>query len=251
MNQDSYPASIHHPSPTGSVNWCDFNDADAQQGGFDLIPKGTQALVRMTIKPGGYDDPSKGWTGGYATASEETGAVFLACEFVLLSGPYAKRKVWSNVGLHSNKGPTWGQMGRSFIKAVLNSSRGIHPDDHSLEALRARQIRGFAELDGLVFGARIGVEKDSKGEQRNLIRLVIEPDHPAYAELVELKMVRDGSPGAGGPGTGGPGGASGAPAMAAPMLAFPSAYAPQPPAVGHASRVPAPHTTQGPPAWAQ
>jgi hypothetical protein len=33
----------------------------------------------MSIKPSGYDDASKGWTGGYATASDETGAVFLSC----------------------------------------------------------------------------------------------------------------------------------------------------------------------------
>ena len=34
--------------------WNDFNDAEQQQS-FDLIPKGTIARVRMTIKPGGYD----------------------------------------------------------------------------------------------------------------------------------------------------------------------------------------------------
>jgi len=154
MNNDN-----HHQAA-----WSDFNNADAQQGEFNLIPKGTQALVRMAIKPGGHDDASKGWTGGYATASDETGAVFLSCEFVLLTGPFAKRKIWSNVGLHSNKGPTWAQMGRSFIKAVLNSSRNIHPDDNSPEAQRARQIRSFGDLDGAEFAARIGIEKDGQGE---------------------------------------------------------------------------------------
>lgn len=241
MNHDSYQS--HAQTPAGGVNWSDFNDADAQQGGFDLIPKGTEAVVRMSIKPGGYDDPDMGWTGGYATASEETGAVFLSCEFVLLSSPYAKRKVWSNVGLHSNKGPTWGQMGRSFIKAVLNSSRGIHPDDHSPKALRARQIRGFAELDGVEFAARIGVEKDSKGELRNLIRLVIEPDNKSYSELMAHKAARGDGPS----GSGGTGGAGGAPAMAAPMASQGAPHG----ATAYSSRVPSPHTTQGPPAWAQ
>jgi len=227
MNHDSYHS--HAQTSAGGVNWSDFNDADAQQGGFDLIPKGTEAVV--------------GWTGGYATTSEETGAVFLSCEFVLLSSPYAKRKVWSNVGLHSNKGPTWGQMGRSFIKAVLNSSRGIHPDDHSPEALRARQIRGFAELDGVEFAARIGVEKDSKGELRNLIRLVIEPDNKSYSELMAHKAARDGGPS----GSGGKGGTGSAPAMAAPVATQGALHGGN----GYSNRVPNPHTTQGPPAWAQ
>ena len=229
MNHDNYTSHSNAQS-----NWSDFNDAQTQQGGFDLIPKGTLALVRMAIKPGGHDDSAMGWTGGYATASDETGAVFLSCEFVLLSGAFAKRKVWSNVGLHSNKGPTWGQMGRSFIKAVLNSSRNIHPDDNSPEAMRARQIRGFAELDGVEFSALIGVEKDTKGELRNLIRLVIEPDNKAYAELMALKHPRDG-------GSGGSGGAS-APAMPA---------AGQPPRVSNTSTNTNTSTTQGPPAWAQ
>ena len=162
MNHDN-----HHQAA-----WSDFNDADAQQGEFNLIPKGTQALVRMAIKPGGHDDASKGWTGGYATASDETGAVFLSCEFVLLTGPFAKRKIWSNVGLHSNKGPTWAQMGRSFIKAVLNSSRNIHPDDNSPEAQRARQIRSFGDLDGAEFAARIGIEKDELVKFASLISQV-------------------------------------------------------------------------------
>ena len=159
------------------------------------------------------------------------------------STPIAKRKVWSNVGLHSNKGPTWGQMGRSFIKAVLNSSRGIHPDDHSPEAIRARQIRGFAELDGVEFAARIGVEKDSKGELRNLIRLVIEPDNKSYSELMAHKAARDGGPS----GSGGTGGTGSAPAMAAPVATQCALHGGN----GYSSRVPSPHATQGPPAWAQ
>ncbi len=41
-------------------NWNDFNDAEAQQGAFDLITKGTVVPLRMTIKPGGHDDHSQG-----------------------------------------------------------------------------------------------------------------------------------------------------------------------------------------------
>ena len=43
------------------MSWNDFNSAD-DQSGFDVIPKGTLAKVRMTIKPGGHDDASQGWT---------------------------------------------------------------------------------------------------------------------------------------------------------------------------------------------
>lgn len=142
--------------------WQDFNDAEQQQG-FDLIPKGTLIPVRMVLKPGGYDDPSQGWVGGYASESFETGSVYLAAEFVVTGGEHAKRKLWTNVGLHSPKGPTWAQMGRSFIRAALNSARNIHPQDTSSQAVAARRIQGFHELDGLEFIARVDVGKDPKG----------------------------------------------------------------------------------------
>ena len=32
---------------TAAASWSDFNDADAQQGGFDLIPKGTEAVYLL------------------------------------------------------------------------------------------------------------------------------------------------------------------------------------------------------------
>lgn len=164
-------------------NWTDFNDAEAQQGSFNLIPKGTLVPVRMTIKPGSHDDYSQGWTGGYATQSFDTGAVYLSCEFVVTAGEFAKRKLWTNIGLHSAKGPKWGQMGRSFIRALLNSSRGFLPTDVSPQAVAGRRINGINELDGIEFIAQVDIEKDGKGEDRNVVKHAIEPDHPAYASL--------------------------------------------------------------------
>ncbi|HRI90659.1 MAG TPA: hypothetical protein PLS93_03295, partial [Accumulibacter sp.] len=197
-------------------------DAEQQQG-FDLIPKGTTVKVRMTIKPGGHDDPAQGWTGGYATESFDTGSVYLACEFVVLEGAYARRKMWSNIGLHSSKGPTWGQMGRSMIRGILNSARNVHPQDNTTYATSRRRIEGFHELDGIEFLARVDVEKDAKGENRNVVKLAVEPDHKDYASLMGVASK---APAAGG--------STGAPAPTAPQQA-----ATQRPAV------------PGKPAWAQ
>lgn len=159
--------------------WQDFNDADSQV--FDLIPKGTIVPVRMTIQPGGYNDPSHGWTGGYATVSTETGSIYLAAEFIVTAGEFARRKMWANIGLYSKKSDTWAQMGRSFIRAILNSARRIQPQDLSPQAITARRIHSFRDLDGLEFIARVDIDKDGKGIDRNTVRLAIEPDHPDYA----------------------------------------------------------------------
>ena len=125
--------------------WNDFNSA---QSNSNVIPKGTLAKVRLTIRPGGFDDPSQGWTGGFAKRAA-TGAVYLDAEYTVVDGPYARRKVWSLIGLYSPKGPDWTNMGRSFLRAILNSARGIHPADQSPQAQTARRIRGFPDLDGI------------------------------------------------------------------------------------------------------
>lgn len=204
-----------------SMNWNDFNDAE-QQTSFDLIPKGTLAKVRMTLKPGGHDDASKGWTDGYASESFDTGSVYLAAEFVVLEGEYAKRKLWSNIGLHSPKGDTWANMGRTFIRAALNSAYGFLPADQSVDAQNARRISSFGGLDGIEFVVRIDVEKDAKGENRNIVKQAIEPDHKDYARLMS-GMPKVSSPSSGN---------SGAPAQPVPH------------------RSPA-ATAAGKPAWAQ
>ncbi len=159
--------------------WNDYNDADAQNN-FDTIPKGTIAPVRMTIKPGGIDDYSRGWTGGYATRARESDAVYLNCEFVVTQGEFAKRKVWSLIGLYSPKGQDWANMGRAFIRAILNSAWGLSDKDTSPRAMEARRIQGFADLDGIEFLAKIDVEKDQNDQSKNVIKFAVTPDHKEY-----------------------------------------------------------------------
>ena len=165
------------------TTWTDFNDAD-EQSTFDLIPKGTLVKVRLTIRPGGFDNASEGWTGGYATRNATTGSVYLNCEFVVLAGPYARRKLWSLIGLLSPKGPEWARMGRTFIRACLNSARGIHPKDESPQAQNARRIVGFQDLDGLEFLARVDWEKDPHANDKHVVKTPVGPEHTDYAALM-------------------------------------------------------------------
>ena len=163
--------------------WNDFNNSDNQQS-FDVIPNNTLAKVRMQIRPGGYDDANQGWNGGYATKNDNTGSIYLSCEFVVLEGEFARRKIWSLIGLHSNKGPEWANIGRSFIKAILNSAKGFKESDVSEAAQNARRIKGLADLDGIEFLAKITVAKDQNGNDKNEIKFAITPDHKDYAKLM-------------------------------------------------------------------
>jgi hypothetical protein len=170
-------------STSNNAAWNDFNDAEEQRE-FALIPPKTLAKVIMSIRPGGYDDASQGWTGGYATRSDKTGAVYLNAKFTILEGQFAKRVVFGLIGLYSPKGPDWTNMGRSFLRAILNSARGIHPADQTPQAQTARRIRGFADLDGVEFVVRIDVEKDQNGEDKNVVKAAIQPDSKEYAALM-------------------------------------------------------------------
>jgi len=160
--------------------WNDFNDA---QSNSNVIPKGTLAKVRLTLRPGGYDDPSQGWTGGYAKRGS-TGSVYLDAEYTVLEGPYAKRKIWSLIGLYSPNGPNWANMGRSLVRGILNSSRGLSDKDNSPEAQARRRINGFADLNGLEFVARIDIGQDTNGEDKNEIKSAVMPDHRDYAPVM-------------------------------------------------------------------
>jgi hypothetical protein len=210
--------------------WSDYNDAQAQQSGFNLIPKGVIVAVRMTLKPGGHYDATQGWSDGYPTQSPKTGAVYLAAEFVITAGEFAKRKMWSNIGLYSPKGPTWSQMGRTFVRAALNSARNVLPQDNSPQAVSARRIQGFGDLDGIEFAVRVDIEKDDRGEDRNVVKIAVEPDHPEYARLM------------------------GVPSKAAPVSAAPaSPTQAATPAQGAAPQAPAVQRApvSGKPTWAQ
>lgn len=141
------------------------------------------AKVHLSIRPGGFDDHGQGWTGGYATRGT-TGAVYLNVEYTVVEGPYARRKVFSMIGLHSPKGPDWANMGRGLVRSILNSARGISDKDNSPEAQVARRISGFADLDGIEFVARIDIGTDSNGDEKNDIRTAVTPDHRDYAGVM-------------------------------------------------------------------
>lgn len=160
--------------------WTDFNSA---QSNINVIPKGTLAKVRLTLRPGGYDDPSQGWTGGWARRAL-SGAVYLDAEYTVMEGPFARRKIWSLIGLHSPKGPEWANMGRSLIRGILNSARGISDKDLSPEAQARRRINGFGDLDRLEFVARIDIGQDTNGDDKKEIRSAVTPDHREYARIM-------------------------------------------------------------------
>ena len=156
----------------------DYTDAPEQRGD-EPIPDGTITTVQLIIRPGGAGE------GGLLKRSKDGGCEMLDLEFVVVNGPYAKRKLWENMVI---SGTTDGhakaaEISRGKLRAILESARGVKPNDTSETARKARTAE-FTDFDGLCFIAKIGVEKgrpknDGSGESypdRNVIALVITPD---------------------------------------------------------------------------
>lgn len=173
---------------SNEMNYINLNNAPAQD--LDLITHGTIAKVLMKIIPGGYDDMSKGWTDGYATQSGYSGSVYLKCEFTILEGEYKDRKIYSLIGLHSEKGPKWQEMGESFMRAIMESKHGLSSKDMSQEAEQVRNLRGFYKLDNILFVARVDIAKDQNGTPKNEIKYAITADHHEYTRVMELGKER-------------------------------------------------------------
>lgn len=161
--------------------WYNFNDAEDQMS-YELIPHKTIAKVRLLLKKGNH--VTKEWPDGYATKSKSGTSIYLACEFVILSGEYENRKVWSNIGLHSDNSPLYAEIGRSMIKAILNSAHSLHSKDKSPEAEKQRQIKSFADLDNLQVVAEITIN-DKGDKPSNEIKTIITPDHAKYSEYMD------------------------------------------------------------------
>jgi hypothetical protein len=149
-----------------------FNEANEQRS-FDVIPDGSIAVVHMTIRNGGAGD------GGWLRRSKDGNSEGLDCEFTVASGPFAKRKFWS---LFTISGTTPGhaqaaEISGTKLRAILESARGVRPDDKSDTAQQARRVASYGDFDGIRFIARIGVEPPQNGyEAKNTLDQIITPD---------------------------------------------------------------------------
>ena len=181
----------------------DFNNADRQNNGFDLIPRGFIVPVAMMIRAGGAGE------GGWLRPSNSSDAEMLDCEFKITEGRYANRKIWqmlvvSGGSLDERGESKGGKITRATLRAALESARNIMPDDMSDTARQARCINGWEDFCGLTFLAQIGVQKDKTGNypDKNTIMKVITPDMKDYADggaANNAKIEQGGSASAGHP----------------------------------------------------
>lgn len=170
----------------------DLNDAQPQMGPLgDLIPDGSFAQIRMTIRPGGVDGTTP-IDAGLLRASRTSDARMLDCEFTVTEGPFARRKFWQNFTVAGGKLDERGQskawnISKSTFRAMVDSALGLDPCDESPAAREKRMLQGLKQLDGITFAARIMVEPASSAQYRDANKLanVVLPGDPHYDAIMK------------------------------------------------------------------
>jgi hypothetical protein len=174
----------------------DMNDAGPQMPPTgDLIPDGTFAKVRMTIRPGGAHGASA-MDAGLLKASRSSDAKLLDCELTVIEGPFARRKFWQmftvSGGKLDDKGQSKGwNISKATFRAMIDSALGLDPKDESPAARQKRVIQGLKQLDGIVFAARVMIEPSSDPQYKDANKLanVVVPGEPAHAAIMRGENV--------------------------------------------------------------
>lgn len=169
----------------------DFNGAEQQREG-GLIADGTVAVVHLTIRPGNSGE------GGWLKRSKDGGSQALDCEFTVVDGPSAKRKFWS---LFTVEGTTEGHakaadISASRLRGILESAKGIRPDDETDTAKAGRRVNSWGDFDGLRFVAKIGIEKAKEGsgfKDKNTLDAAVTPDRKAWVKVEQVKSTASAS----------------------------------------------------------
>jgi hypothetical protein len=184
----------------------DFNDAPAQRE-FVVVPEGIYAGT-LNVKPGGAGPD------GVLTRSQSGEAEMLVIEFIIDEGEYAETKVFDRlvVGGTTEGHAQAAEISRGRIRAVIESARGVHRNDTSPEAIKARTLTSYMQLHGLRCLAELAVEperKDPKTGQtyaaRNAIWKFITPDRVEWRQLTQTPQEFPGvspAPGSNGPAPG-------------------------------------------------
>ena len=153
----------------------------AHNPNYHLIPDGTILKLRIIILRGGYNNPHRLWTGGYATRNDLTGEIYLNVRFKVTEGPYRYRSVFGRIYLYSPQLDEKCNISRVFVRRVLSSARNVPLISKSQEQRDLVTLRFLQELDGIEFLGRACIKQNSKGIDKNYI-YVVTPNNKDYVQ---------------------------------------------------------------------
>jgi hypothetical protein len=172
------------PSNHMEANMIDLNEAEKQSG--QTIPAGVYK-VRSKLKPRGAGDE------GLLRAAKNGPTSMLELELTVTEGVHAGHTLTDLITVSYDE--AWGaldkqqddryrtavRIGRSKLRRIIESARGIKPDDNSDDAKARRRIESYLEFDNISFVAQLETQPAQNGYRaRNVVDFVITPDDPAW-----------------------------------------------------------------------
>lgn len=173
----------------------DFNNEEEQKERSNgTIPPGSKVLVVLSIEKPTYAHDLH----DYVSVSKQ-GLLGLWVKYTVIAGTYEGSKWHENIWLQEgqqeinlNDGQrTACRIGGARIRAIIEASRGIMPEDKSPKAARARVIGDWLDLNGMRFPVKVGISKEavkSKSGQLfwpNVTLAVLTPDKEDYTGIME------------------------------------------------------------------
>ena len=178
----------------------DLNDAQEQRPD-GLIPEGTYAAIKLALRAGGENIAGCSEDDlGLFKASLRSDAKYLDCEFTVMSGPHTGRKIFQPLTVVGGKvgedgvAKAW-PITQALLRAIVDSALGLDPKDMSDAAKAKRALRGFRDLSGIEFFAKVGIEHGGPTPDggtypdKNKLAHVVVPGEPQYAALKAGKEV--------------------------------------------------------------
>jgi hypothetical protein len=169
----------------------DLNTAGEQRS-LDVIPAGTTLTLHMTMRPGGIGD------GGWLKNAADGASKGLDCEFTVVGGQYDKRKIWQWFTIEGTRPghAEAGEISRNSLRAILESARGIRPDDKSEAAQAARKVASWGDFEGLRFVAQVGVRPPQGNyAARNTLAQILTPEKQLWKKPEQVaKPANSGAP---------------------------------------------------------
>jgi hypothetical protein len=160
----------------------DLNTVGDQRS-LGVIPPNTILVLQIKIRPGGVGD------GGWLRRAKDGASEGLDLELTVVDeGPYKGRKLWQLLTVSGTKPghADAGKISLATLKAIIESAKGIRPDDTSEAAQAARKI-SWQDFDGLRFVACLGVRPpEGSYPAKNTINQVITPERQAWRQPTQL-----------------------------------------------------------------
>jgi len=183
----------------------DYSDAPPPRD-FEVIPAGEVVTISLHLRYGGAGED------GVLKRSAKGDCEMLDIEFTIVDGKYKGRKFWEYMVV---SGTTDGQaqaadITRRVLKAIIDSAKGLMPDDISAEARAARTV-ALKDFEGMCFMVKLGIEKgapkkDSAGNftgenyaDKNVIGSVITKDKKEWKPVEQAPPFNGGNSGGAAP----------------------------------------------------